>query len=292
MKSHLYQFVPAELGPLLAEYVVPLIGLAVVLRLAAASGLLPAPWPCHGVDETILVHQAQASQTRSDADLVLIGDSSCLTDVSGIQLQKAFEGSHHVLNLGTLSYVGLNGYATLLARYSAANPGRVRGVVVLLHPEMLRGVAAIAQYSVFLSDFYAGVDQGDSSTIQGQIRGLLGADVVWDRLLGRAPLPLPGAWGFNYGFNRDLNRFMTDHQGSAFDPHDYAFRPGQGNAEYRLAPGWESGSRALKAAVPPPRESCAVRRTGIASTVNKLTAEIEINVHLMLPPFLYFASCA
>jgi len=251
MKSHLYQFAPAELGRLLTEWIIPLIGLAVILRLGAASGLLPAPWPCHGVDETILVHQAQASQTRSDADLLLIGDSSCLTDVSGIQLQESLGGTYRVLNLGTLSYLGLNGYAELLSRYCAANPGQVRGVVVLLHPEMLRGVGTISPYLAFLSDFYAGADHGDASTIQGQISGLLGADIVWNRFWGRAPVPLPGTWGFYYGFNRDLNRFMTDHRGSAFDPHNYTFRPGQGNAEYRLAPGWESGCRALKAAMPP-----------------------------------------
>lgn len=251
MKSHQYQCTLADAGKLLAEWILPLIGLAVLLRLGAASGILPVPWPSYGVDETILVHQANASRTRSGAHLILLGDSSCLTDVSGSRLEEAFGGTHRVLNLGAFSYLGLNGFATLLSRHSEANPKTIRSVVVLLHPEMLRGIAPVSHYLVLLSDFYAGVDFGDTRTLRGQLSGLFGADVVWNRLLGRIPLPLPGAWGHEYGFNRDLDRFMKDHRGTVLDPNRYRSRPGQGNAEYRLAARWETECRALRAVVPP-----------------------------------------
>jgi hypothetical protein len=43
---------------------------------------------------------------------------------------------------------------------------------------------------------------------------------------------------------------MELHDGSAVDPRQYAHRSGQGNAEYRLAPGLERASQAFRAGVP------------------------------------------
>jgi len=251
MHSHTYDFTRADVGRLLGGLVLPLIGFAVIMRLGATTGTLPAPQPNFDVDQTILIHQAQASQSPSGADLLLLGDSSCLMNVSGKYLEDLAGTGHRVLNLGSLSYLGLNGFATLLARYADANPGRLRTVVVLAHPEMLRGIAPVPQYLLLLSDYYAGADSGDASTVQGQMSGFLGLDIFRDRLWSRVPQPLPKAYGQYYGFNADLDAFMSQHRGSVVDPYRYARQPGQGNAEYRLASSWQGGCQALKAAVPP-----------------------------------------
>ena len=251
MKSHIYDFRLADIGRLLSGLLLPMIGFAAIMRLGAAAGILPSPRPCLDMDQTILSHQAEASRSSSDADVLFIGDSSCLMDFLGKYLEEISRGNHRVINLGSLSYLGLNGYAALLSRYVAVNAGRLQTVVVLLHPEMLRGVDPVSQNLLFLSDYYARSDYGDTQTIQGQLRGLFGLDVFQDRLLSRAPLPLPKQYGQYYGFNLDLYRFMDEHGGSAIDPHQYVRHPGQGNAEYRLAPKWEAECQTLRAAVPP-----------------------------------------
>ena len=250
MKSHKYDFGPAELVRLFGGLLVPMSLFAALLRLGALSGILPSPWPALDVDHTILVHQAQASRSATSADVLFLGDSSCLMDVSGKKLEELWAGKHHLLNLGTFMYVGLNGYAALLSRCASANPGRLHTVVVLLHPEMLRGVQPVAHYLVFMSDYYSGADYSEPGSFQGQLCGLFGLDIFQDRFLSRIPLPLPKEYGCYYGFNLDLYGFMEQQRGSAVDPHQYVPSPGQGNAEYRLARALEPGCMALKAAVP------------------------------------------
>ena len=251
MKSHEYAFGPRDIGRLLASLIVPAIILAVLLRLGAFSGVLPRPWPALDLEHTILTHQTLASQTPAKADILLIGDSSCLMNVSGSQLEELYGGAHQPVNLGTFMYLGLNGYAAMLSRYAAVNTGRLHTVVVLVHPEMLRGVEPIPQYLRFVSTVYSGDDFGDPDSTLGQLRGLFGLDIVQSRLLSRMPLPLPKQYGRFYGFNLDLYSFMDRHHGSAVDPHQYTAAPGQGNAEYRLAPALEAGCKALRTAVSP-----------------------------------------
>ena len=250
MKSHVYHATLTDAGRLLGGMLVPVILFALLLRLGSAGGILPAPWPAWDVDHTILTHQIEASRSPSDADVLFIGDSSCLMDFSGKGLETMLAGRHRIINLGSLSYLGLNGYAAMLSRYATVNPGRLRTVVVLLHPEMLRGITPVAQYLLFVSDSYAGADQSQAETGEDQLRGLLGLGIFQGRFLSRVPLPLPGPYGFYYGFTRDLYHFMDQEKGSAIDPHQFVRHPGQGNAEYRLAPSWQSGCQAFKAAVP------------------------------------------
>ena len=251
MKSHEYQVGQGELARITLSLFIPAILFAGMLRLGQLSHILPSPWPALDMDQTILTHQAQASQTAHDADAVLIGDSSCLMDVSAARLQEATGGNQRVLNLASFMYVGLNGYAAMLSRYAAVNSGRLRTVVVLLHPEMLRGVEPLPQYLVLLSDYYSGSDQSDWSSVPGRLRGFFGLDLIQDRILSRLPLPLPKEFGQFYGFNLNLYAFMDQQNGSVVDPRQFVSTPGQGNAEYRLAAALEPGCRALKTVIPP-----------------------------------------
>ena len=250
MKSHTYNIRPAEMVRLAFVLLVPMMIFAAVARIGALIHLWPSPWPALDVDHTILTHQAEASRTANKADLLLIGDSSCLMDLSGKRMQEIFLGKHDSLNLGTLMYLGFHGDAEILSRYASTNPGRLQTVIVLVHPEMLRSGQPVSQYLVFLSNFYAGADSGDSASVHGQLCGLFGLDIFQDRFLTRLPLPLPKEYGHYYGFNLGLYKFMNVQHGSAVDPHQYTAAARQGNAEYRLAPAIEPGCAALRAAVP------------------------------------------
>src|SRR5262249_35696775 len=135
--------------------------------------------------------------------------------------------------------------------YASVNPGRLRIVVTLVHPEMLRATQPASSYLRFLSDLYSGTEPVLSTAPVDQVRGLFGLTIFQDRFLSRLPLPLPKEYGRYYGFNLDLYRFLDEHSGSAVDPHQYIPGPGQGNAEYRLVPSQESAWMDFRAAVPP-----------------------------------------
>ena len=222
------------------------------MHLGAAWRLLPAPRPILDIDRTILIHQAEASRLRHGADVVFLGDSSCLMDFSAKDLEGWLPPDHRVLNLATLSYVDLPACAGLLRNYVAANPDRLRVVVLLLHPEMLRGIEPVPQYLAWLQKFYDGADACDPNTVSGRLSCLLGFDILKGRLLSRVlPVPLAKSYGRYYGFTTDLHRFLTAQQGSAIDPHQFVPQPGQGNTEYRLSAKMETAGSAFRSALPP-----------------------------------------
>jgi hypothetical protein len=225
----------------------PLVVFAVAMHLAARVHLLPAPRPTLDTERTILIHQAEASRSTQDAEVILVGDSSCLMDVSVRQLTEQLGRS--ALNLGTFSFLDLNAHALLLRECARANPNHLRAVVLLMHPESLRRPSSEPYYFSVLTNFFSGHDHCQSQTAPGQVSCLLGVEIFQGRILARAlPVPLPGAYGRRYGFTHDLESFLASERGSAIDPDA---KPFEGSAEYRLAPTLERASRNFRAEVPP-----------------------------------------
>ena len=119
-------------------------------RVGAALGWLP-PWrPNLDMDRSVLLHQAAACQSKQTADILCLGDSSCLMDVAPRILERGLSTGHRVLNGGTISYLDLTSAADLLRQYLATNPGRLRYLVVLLHPESLRRRIGFVPQETFL----------------------------------------------------------------------------------------------------------------------------------------------
>lgn len=247
--SHEYQFTSKDLVRLLVLPLIPVVLFAAAMHLGAALRVLPTPRPTLDTDRTILFHQAQASRSQHGANLLFIGDSSCLMDVSAPDLDAVLPAGSRTLNLGTLSYLDLNAYASILRHYFSANPGRVRTVVLLMHPEGLRRVAPTEYHVDALNHFYRGVDFCEPT--MSPLICWAGGAIFQGRLLSRAvPLPLGGNYGKQYGFTHDLWRYLSEHQGSAIDPGTFDPKSAQGNAEYRLAKPLEKASQTFKAAVP------------------------------------------
>ena len=247
MKSHTCEFTAKALAPLVGWPCVVVIAFAVLMHAGATLHLLPAPRPTLDTERTVLLHQADAAQSTHDAEIVLLGDSSCLMNISARQLST--ELGRPVLNLGTFSFLDVNAHASMLRQYAHANPGKLRAVVLLMHAESLRRLSAEPYYVETLENFWAGQDHFTTETIAGQVNRALGVDIFKGRLLSRAlPLPLGGAYGRRYGFTSDLESALTAESGSAIDPDP---QPLTGTAEYRLAPTLEKASRTLRTAVPP-----------------------------------------
>lgn len=250
MRSHSSSFTGRDLAAIAGAPIGVLLVLAGMLQVAAAWRWLPTPRPTLDMDRTLLVHQADASRARQDAAVILVGDSSCLIDVSAVELTQQL--GQPALNLGLISYLDLPSFGQLVRNYAQANPGRPRTVVLLLHPESLRLQAPSAYHRAQLADYLAGRDAPSSGGIGAQVQTALGADLVRGRLLARAiPVPLPGEFGRLYGFTDDFSRALSANRGSAIDPGRFERAKAQGNAEYRLAKRFEAESRRFRECVPP-----------------------------------------
>jgi hypothetical protein len=246
MTSHRYEFTLADVLRLLLPPLAPVALFAVLMHAGVALCWLPAPRPTLDVDRTVLVHQVEASRMAQPAEILLLGDSSCLMDVDARQLGELL--GCRVLNLATLSYLDLNAQTALLREYVAAHPDRLRTIVLLLHPEALRRVGPEAWHMAFFDSLLNEYDFRWGTGVHARLCDALGLEICRGRVVCRVvPNPLPGAYGRFYGFSDDLDQFLTAHDGSAVDPDARAFR---GSPEYRLATQLEGPSRNLRAAIP------------------------------------------
>jgi hypothetical protein len=246
MKSHHCEFHPGDLLRLLLFPIVPVMLFAVAAHAGVRFNLWPAPRPTLDTERTILIHQAESARRNDDAELLLLGDSSCLMDVSARQLGDQL--GRPALNLATFSFLDLDAHASMLREFVKANPGGLRAVVLLMNPESLRRASAEPYYATALTNFWNARDHSQATTFSHQAAALLGVDIFKGRFLARAlPVPLDGAYGRRYGFTRDLEEFMSLERGSAIDPDRQPFT---GNAEYRLAPTLERASREFRKTVP------------------------------------------
>jgi len=253
--SHEYRFQPRDVLAALAPAVAGLLLVAVLTRAVQWAGWLPAPVPAD-MDRVILAEKARMSAQASDAGIVLLGDSSCLMDVSAPELARRL--NRQVLNLATISYVGLDEHAELLRRFTAANPGRLKTVVLLLHPEALRRSQPSPDHVRFLraatrQDAERGVWSAESRDEDASRRFLRAVD-FWaplrDSLLNRLPSPLPRAFGPRYGFPDDLRAVLASNQGSLEDPNQLDADGLRGNPDYRLAAALEESAARFRSAVP------------------------------------------
>ncbi len=246
MQSHFYEFSASECVRAIVRPLLPVAVFVMAMHLGAWSGWFPAPRPTLDVDRTILVQKAEASRAAQDAEIVLLGDSSCLMDVSAPRLSKRL--GRPVLNLGTLSYLDLSANARLLRNYAQANPGQLRAVVLLMHPEGLRLAHVDTWQEHALYSFLAGADFQPRERLADWVAGVLGADIFHGRLLARVlPRPLRGPFGCRYGFTEDLENYLKQNRGSAVDPES---KPATGRAEYWLASYLKPASEGFRQAVP------------------------------------------
>lgn len=247
-ESHRYEFARKDALTLtLIPFVLPVL-FALAMHFGARFALLPPPFPALDADRVILLHQATPNATSRTADLVLIGDSSCMMNVSAVQLDTATARSS--VNLGTLSYLDLRASASILARHNAARPAPFRTVVLLMHPDALRIGGSSDYHAAVLRSYYAGTDY--CQPLGARTLCLSGVEIFRGRILSRAiPRPLPGALGTTYGFTHDLRAFLAAHRGSAYDPGAFDPQTATGSTEYRLARSLESASRAFRASLPP-----------------------------------------
>ncbi|MBI2929807.1 MAG: hypothetical protein HYY24_29460 [Verrucomicrobia bacterium] len=198
----------AQARPLARVFASPLLGFLLVVVLAKAiewTGQIPTRRGS-GIEDVILRHQRAAASAASNANLLFVGDSTCLMNLD-LSAVPATESGLQPLNLGMLSMLPLPAFAELVAEFAQRNPGRLAYVVLLISPGM------VEQEPVALSP--AGSSSAPPRTGFLELTGLRRLRDLVQRCL---PVVLPGRYGRFYGFDLGLDQFMHRHHGSAIDP--------------------------------------------------------------------------
>ncbi len=198
----------AQARPLARVFAPPLLGFLLVVVLGKAiewTGHIPARRG-FGIEDVILQHQRAASSEASNANLLFVGDSTCLMNLDLSAVPAAGSGIQP-LNLGMLSMLPLPSFAELVAEFAQRNPGRPAYVVLLISPGM------VEQEPVALSPASSSSAPPRTSFLE-----IAGLRRLRDLIQGSLPVALPGRYGRFYGFDLGLDQFMRQHQGSAIDP--------------------------------------------------------------------------
>ena len=249
--SHTYSGEPGRLVAAIAGPLGWVALFAAAMHLLAVLAVLPRPRPAWDMDQTILAHQVEAAVSAAPADILLLGDSSCMMNVDAVTLGTLLPGNPSVRSLATLSYLSFDGHAHMLREYLRHHPASPGTVVLLMHPESLRRLRS-EPYFMELLQAYA--ERRESSLPGGYyhraIRAL-GLQILRDHLLSRVmPRPLPPSFARAYGFQLDLERALDKGHGTLTQPGLYRPGPNDGNAEYQMVDRARPLAESLRAALP------------------------------------------
>lgn len=209
------------------------------------AGVL-AIWPLLDMDRTILFQKIEMADRGEPADLILLGDSSCLMDVDA----RALPGLR-AQNFGTLSHLSLASHARLLDRYLAHARDEPPRTLVLLHPDALRreeSVPAVeSAYAAMLHDRVCPEGFG----LRARVEDVLGITIFRQALQARIlPVPLTLGQGQRYGFTSVLRDELFRNNGSLTATGQYVWAAGQGRAVYRVAKAIQRESAQFTTKVP------------------------------------------
>jgi hypothetical protein len=248
MRSHTYKLPHRDMLTIVGLPIGGVLLLGLIIRLAVFLPFAPKPRPTLDVDRTVIVQQIDASNRADQADILLIGDSSCLMNIDATLLSEI--SGKRVTNLGTLSFLDIHTFSRLLRNYLSNQTKEPATIIFLAHPDFVRKKSSSrAHLETF--DFY--INQKDHAygyLAPWDPRRLLGTHIVDGRFLSRIPIPLSGSFGRFYGFTTELMEFMNLHNGSAIDPRRLQVDDLTGSTDYRVAKFHSRQAPDLTSAIP------------------------------------------
>lgn len=249
MRSHRCDFHWKQLVPVAGWPIGVTVAIALFLHGLHAVDLLPAAWPGQDLDRTILFQKTEMTHSDRDAQILLLGDSSCLMGVDALRMGELFPDSPLVMNFATLSYLGLTDHGKLARAYLDRHPGSRPLVVLLMHPEALRSSMASTYHQSLLDHYLAGRWMEPPATAT-PFHWL--AIPTFQTQLATPVLPpvLPKEFGVRYGFTAGLWRYLQEHRGSGVDPRRFLTEQANASAEYRLSKALEPASKQFRFQLP------------------------------------------
>ena len=206
------------------------IGVFFIMWISNWSGVMPKKTQLGDPDSTIISTKARLATTSNQKNIAFVGDSSCLVN---IHIPTLKDNGIDAVNLGTLSYLGIDSFGLLAQRFCKNKPDAQ--IFLVLHPECIRMVASSSDHRKILME---ALDPATDSSTQFQLSNLrkITVDDFSSRLLdGWLPTPLKGRLGYRYGFTHNLRSEIFSTGGfmeetSRFDASDF-----HGSSDYRIA---------------------------------------------------------
>jgi hypothetical protein len=258
MKSHQYNFSLRELAGGVLPTLGILVGLAVLLHLGDSIGLLPEP-PVGLIPESVVLHhQSRACRSESAAEILVMGDSTCLAGTDALALSRQLPGRPHVLSLALFVWLDVSVYGEEVADFAAAHPGQLRAVVLLVTPAKLAGWGLGEDGRQLWDNVHHPKRPTGQQWLAELNNDWLGAQLMRERMFSHLlATPLRGKGAAQYGFGSEIDAYMTVHQGSLAGQGE-SIPPRKGSQPvpvashlWPLAAGLEAPSRAFRARLPP-----------------------------------------
>lgn len=193
--------------------------LAALLRLSGAVGLMPSRPITVDPNFGVLAHQSRAARSHHPAQILLVGDSTCLADIDARELSERLPGHPRVLNLGLIIWLDLQTYAEVVCDFCAANPGQVHTVVLLVTTQKLAASRNAAQQEVW-SQARAYERNPAGGSLPGDTVDWFGLKYLRENLIANVvatPIPGHGEGVGRFGFCSESDAYMTAHDGSSLD---------------------------------------------------------------------------
>lgn len=243
-------------------------------------GGLPAPRALETMEEAVLTAKANLAKSRAPAQVVLMGDSTCLMHLDPAYFRDRY--GIEALNLGLWRDLTFDAYAALLeARTAAGHPPRQ--IVLMIHPTLLRRAASKTESFVLLQALLEGHDRPVKSPL-----GILQAplDRLRDRVINRLiPRSLPDSYRATHGSTAHLARSLEVSRGGLSAVRETGRSQRLARAEYWISPQLGDALRRFRDAagtaeilvlISPTPGSLALRETeeDIRTLANNLAREL------------------
>lgn len=228
--GHVYFVNPITLSKQFAATLLILLGLFLLMWIANWSGMMPKKTQLGDPDSTIISTKARLATVSNQKRIAFVGDSSCLVN---IHIPTLKDNGIDAINLGTLSYLGIDSFGLLAQRFCQNKPDTQ--IFLVLHPECLRIVESSSEHRMILME---ALDQATDSSTQFQLESLrkITVDEFRSRLLdGWLPTPMKGRLGFRYGFTHNLREEISSAGGFMEETAKFDPSISHGSSEYRIA---------------------------------------------------------
>jgi hypothetical protein len=204
------------------------VAAAHILRLGNFFGDFQAP---AYMEDIVISEKAGAARERRDANLLFVGDSSCLMDFSARELEELMPETKPY-NLGSLSTLGLAKFGEFTAAFLATHTN-VRTVVLLISPTMVRSGSSPppppARHNSPEEEHEIEKFRHDAARTETELARLTEREAKFGKLLALPFIktqlvarvfetPYDGEFGFTYGFASGVREHMKADYGSALDP--------------------------------------------------------------------------
>ena len=208
----------------------PTVGIVGCIVIAAALAHLH--WPVSRIDAdfttALIATQIDRAERLDFVDILIVGDSSGLMDISPPQLSR--ELGRDVQSLATIAYAGPKGVASLLSRLSRRGISP-HAIILVFHSA---GMPQQPAWETWINLVLDGPPAPKARSIWA------GALAKLNELM--APViyrPLEGAYGSYYGSLRSFESFVRSNAGAAVDPRPRAFhneRPPPWCCDFEISP--------------------------------------------------------